>query len=127
MPPVVADASRFPSGTTQTAQQNRGPQRDAQKARREGSLKREIRTTDLIATFKDGFAVGWAFKVGEHFRDQLDIKLLLRTRTKPKTGEWTRRSEEDFKKHLETLHGTHGSAYKFIDKTKNGEVVRWRF
>ncbi|MDY6903716.1 MAG: hypothetical protein SWH61_03430 [Thermodesulfobacteriota bacterium] len=36
------------------------------------------RSLKLIANFEHGFARGWAFAVGDFFRDQLDIKLTER-------------------------------------------------
>ncbi|MCG8639125.1 MAG: hypothetical protein MI862_05290 [Desulfobacterales bacterium] len=36
-------------------------------------MKREKRSKTLIAKFKDGFAEGWFFQVGEFFKPQLDI------------------------------------------------------
>jgi hypothetical protein len=37
--------------------------------------KRSLRTTDLVATFENGFAKDWFYAVGDFFRDHLDIFL----------------------------------------------------
>ena len=43
--------------------------------------KRKQRALELIAEFKNGYAVGWHFAVGECFKDQLDIKQTERMET----------------------------------------------
>ncbi len=91
-------------------------------------MARDARSTTLIAEFNNGLASGWAFQVNECFRDQLDIKLLFRTRTKPKNPQWKPRTEEEFKSHVENLPGVVGPAYRFVDTNKQGKsVIRWRF
>jgi hypothetical protein len=47
------------------------------------------RTTDLQATFVDGFAAGWYMALPESFRTELDIKLTERKKSKNSSYEWT--------------------------------------
>jgi hypothetical protein len=47
---------------------------------------RNRRSTDLLATFPNGYAAGWAMAVPECFRDALDIKLTERIQKHPETG-----------------------------------------
>jgi len=47
------------------------------------------RSTELIATFEDGFAVGWHMAVRECFKEELDIKLIDRIKHKISYIEWT--------------------------------------
>ncbi len=53
------------------------------------SKTRQIRSLDLIANFVDGYAVGWHFKVGDYFKDQLDIQLTLRKEGGKSVMRWT--------------------------------------
>ena len=48
-------------------------------------MKRENRSLKLIADFKDGYAAGWFFAVGECFRTELDIKW---TKRKVNNKDW---------------------------------------
>jgi len=50
---------------------------------------REKRSPILVATFRDGYAMGWRFAVTEAFKDALDIKL----RTE---NEWTQGNQFNF-------------------------------
>jgi hypothetical protein len=47
------------------------------------------RSTELIANFEDGFAVGWHLAVRECFKEELDIKLTDRKKDKISYREWT--------------------------------------
>lgn len=47
------------------------------------------RRSTLIATFIDGIAIGWKFRVSEHFKDALDIRLTPVTVFKQTYNNWT--------------------------------------
>lgn len=56
----------------------------------DGQTKRSQRSRKLIADFVGGFAHGWAFAVGKHYRDALDIKLTPRATEEGEQEEvWT--------------------------------------
>jgi NAD-dependent DNA ligase len=67
--------------------------------------KRFVRSTSLIANFVNGYADGWAFAVGEAFRDQLDITLSERIVTHKKIKIWTQGEDFCFRKG-ETIYDT---------------------
>jgi hypothetical protein len=50
------------------------------------------RSTELIATFEDGFAIGWHMAVRECFKEELDIKLTDRIKQNISYTEWTQGS-----------------------------------
>lgn len=57
----------------------------------------EPRSTDLIATFKNGFADGWTMLVPEAFREALDIKMTDRILDGKKEQVWTQGSRYNFR------------------------------
>jgi hypothetical protein len=50
---------------------------------------REERSLNLIADFKNGFADGWFFAVGEFYKEELDIKFTPRIEHGEKVWRWT--------------------------------------
>ncbi|MFZ2949250.1 MAG: hypothetical protein WA003_07165 [Desulfuromonadaceae bacterium] len=53
------------------------------------STKRPKRSTDLIATFIEGFADGWFMSLKESFKMELDIKITERKKDRISYYEWT--------------------------------------
>jgi hypothetical protein len=51
--------------------------------------KRTKRSSELIADFVDGFAVGWYMAIKESFKMELDIEFTERKREKTSYYEWT--------------------------------------
>lgn len=56
----------------------------------------EERNPVLIATFRDGYAAGWCFAIGENFKDALDIKYTLRKSGAKSEYVWTQGRQFNF-------------------------------
>lgn len=52
------------------------------------SLKKAVKSTDLIANFVEGFAYGWHMALKESFKMELDIKFTERRKDKISYYEW---------------------------------------
>jgi hypothetical protein len=85
-------------------------------------MKRENRSLDLIANFVNGYASGWAFAVGECFKDALDIKYTERMEPIIINGEKQyeiiiNKNGKERKKVLtqKVMHWTQGRCYSFLE------------
>lgn len=77
------------------------------------------RSSNLIAEFIDGFAVGWQFAIPDGFKDALDIKLTSKVENKSSQKKWTQGKGFEFK--TGDLLFNHISAYNNFHQFLKGK------